>query len=197
MVFHIAPHCDNLNLMNVVVPLILALMVSCEQNHKVTFCFDHLHLTSAKVPLTMLSASYDADAVASGITWLKKSCGTLFQLLWHNRYNGAIDEVIALLHVCWWHNMTTKGHITPCVDCLNLNYKMVLLMILASHNAKTSVSSVTRPKSNIAPLFNHLWLMTVVVYHWWCHCYHVTTMLAPVVSCVQKRPVAPHFNFLT
>ena len=73
----------------------------------VTCCFSYLHQMNKIVPLIMPLASHDTNAGTNDITWLKKSCFTLFWLLWPNEGNSAIDSTIAIPKTC----LDTKRHV--------------------------------------------------------------------------------------
>ena len=66
-------------------------------------CFDHLELANAMVPLTMPSVSCDAHTAASGITWPKESCDTLFQFSSPDEQDDAIDDAVTITwQQCWY-----------------------------------------------------------------------------------------------
>ena len=75
---HVAPHFDCPDLMNAMVPLMLASHKTGTSGNGITWPkshvapqFDHLDLRNAMVALLMLSVSCDSDVSANGITWPK------------------------------------------------------------------------------------------------------------------------------
>ena len=76
-------------------------VTSPEQNSDVAPHFDHLDLRNAMVLVMTLSVSYDTSASTNGITWLKRSCCTSFQLSWLKKFNGAIDDAISVTWCQW------------------------------------------------------------------------------------------------
>ena len=69
---------------------------------------------NAMMPLKILSASCDADVGNCGITWVRNSWCTLFQLSWPKHYNGTIDDAISInWRQCKWHYRMKKIILHP------------------------------------------------------------------------------------
>ena len=71
---------------------------------------DHLDPRNTMIPLIMLLVSHNANASTHGVSW-PKLCGTLFQLSWPKKWNGAIYGTICTTwHWCQhqWHHITKK-----------------------------------------------------------------------------------------
>ena len=147
--------------MNAMVPLMMA---PCEDNagansvvwyqnwHQlyhmakshITDFLDHLHKCNDAVG--------DADTGTNGITWLTKSCCTLFYCL------ELINTMLPLMITSASHDVAlyhmTKNIITHCVDCLHLTNKMVCLLIpLMSHDTDSSTNNIAWPKKSFCTSF--------------------------------------------
>ena len=147
------------------------LMASCDTNSStsgvtlpkshVALHFHNLDLRKAMMPLTMLLASYDADASASVITWPKQPCCISVWSSLHVECNGIIDDTVSITwhwHQCQWCHMTKKCHIALYFNNFELRNAMTL-KARASHALKSDVASYFNcldPMNALLPLTTSL-----------------------------------------
>ena len=134
--------------------LLMTLFTSCDADTSITgitwskkFGYTLFPLScvmNTMVLLTMSLALHDAYASANSVRWLKRSYYFSF---WTNEWNGAIGDVISGIWCQNWHH-TTKSHVAPCFNQLDLKNKMVpLTMPSVSCAADTGASCIWTKES--------------------------------------------------
>ena len=105
-------------------------MASHDEKSLIESHFNSVDLRNAYLPLTMPSASHDADVNANGIIWAKRSCCTSFQLSWPKECNHTIDNAISIM---WqWHPMThimSKWHNVTTLHLISIILTSILVPI--------------------------------------------------------------------
>ena len=120
----------------------------------VAHCFSHLDVMNSVVLLTMLLASYGADASVSSVRWLNKSSCISFWSSWANKWKWCY----------WWcHQCYVKStpasfdqisYVGPHFSYLDLENKIVpLTMPTVSCDAHTDSNTFTWPKDWCHTLF--------------------------------------------